>query len=82
MEAKAITAELGEAMASQQVSVHVIGIRAKRLNRDLLVGSNGIILAGLAGALDPALAVGDIVVVRNLPRSRTFPAESFTRPTI
>jgi adenosylhomocysteine nucleosidase len=62
MEAKAITAELGEMMALQQVSLQVIGIRAKKLNRDLLAGSSGIILAGLAGALDPALAVGDIVV--------------------
>jgi hypothetical protein len=62
MEAKAITAELGEAMASQQVSLHVIGIRAKKLSRDLLAGSSGIILAGLAGALDPALAVGDVIV--------------------
>jgi len=77
MEAKAITAELGEAMASQQVSVHVIGIRAKRLNRDLLVGSNGIILAGLAGALDPALAVGDIVVDSESPPLPHFPRGKF-----
>jgi uridine phosphorylase len=77
MEAKAIAAELGEAMASQQVSLHVIGIRAKRLNGELLLGSSGIILAGLAGALDPALAVCDIVVDSASPPLWHFPRGKF-----
>jgi purine-nucleoside phosphorylase len=77
MEAKAITAELGEAMASQRISVRVIGIRAKKLRRDLLVGTSGIILAGLAGALDPALAIGDIVVDSASPPLPRFPRGKF-----
>ncbi len=77
MEAKAITAELGEMMALQQVSLRVIGIRAKNLNRDLLAGSSGIILAGLAGALDPALAVGDIIVDSASPPLSHFPRGKF-----
>jgi hypothetical protein len=77
MEAKVITAELGAIMASQQVSLHIIGIRAKKLDRDLLAGSSGIILAGLAGALDPALAVGDIVVDSASPPLPGFPRGKF-----
>jgi uridine phosphorylase len=52
----AVTAELGE------IPLQVIGIGATKLNRSLLERSDGIVLAGLAGALDPTLAVGDIVV--------------------
>src|SRR5580658_2318006 len=42
--------------------LHIIGIRAVRLVPAICAGTAGIILAGLAGALDPALRIGDIVI--------------------
>jgi len=54
LEAAALRKELN-------IEVQVIGIRACRLPRALPRASR-IILAGLAGALDPALKIGDIVM--------------------
>jgi len=56
MEAKAITA------ACPQATVRVIGIRASRFDDSMLAGATGIILAGLAGGLDPQLKAGDVVI--------------------
>ena len=56
MEAKAVEAELGE------VPLQVIGIGATKLCRPSLENLEGIVLAGLAGALDPTLAIGDVVI--------------------
>jgi adenosylhomocysteine nucleosidase len=45
------------------VELHIVGIGARRVPRE--VGREtvcGIILAGLAGALDPELAIGDVIV--------------------
>jgi adenosylhomocysteine nucleosidase len=59
LEARAVAAELGA--AAQDVSIQVIGIGASRLSRDLPEQISGIILAGLAGGLDPTLLVGETV---------------------
>jgi hypothetical protein len=57
MEARAITQRL------PTVNVMVIGLRAVRLPRDLTSrNATCIILAGLGGALDPALRIGDLVL--------------------
>ena len=42
--------------------VEVIGLRGSLLPRIDLAGVGAIVLAGLAGALDPSLAVGDVIV--------------------
>jgi hypothetical protein len=60
MEAKAVAAELGSSIARDQL--HTIGIRAKHIDRSRVVGSAGVILAGVAGALDPELNIGDTVL--------------------
>jgi hypothetical protein len=61
MEGKAITRALGGKTESEDVCVRVIGLGGVRLNRYPLEGFERIMLAGLGGALDPALAIGDIV---------------------
>lgn len=44
-------------------SVQTVGMRACRLGEDFLpAGSSCVILAGLCGALDPALKIGDIII--------------------
>jgi len=40
----------------------VIGPRAARLSDEMIAGHSRIILAGLAGALDPALNIGDVII--------------------
>jgi adenosylhomocysteine nucleosidase len=57
MEASAVRRALGGA-----VDIRVIGIRAIRMPEIDTAKFDGIILAGLAGALDPSLQIGDIVV--------------------
>jgi uridine phosphorylase len=61
MEARSIA----RALAGSRVAfdLEVIGIRASRLPRDLgRRGASCIIMAGLGGALDPALKIGDVVL--------------------
>ena len=64
-EAKAIRRALEASIGrlAHPWEVHVIGIRAGRLPAESsLCGVQRIILAGFAGALDPTLQVGDVVV--------------------
>jgi hypothetical protein len=61
MEEKAIAAELGVILGKWDVSVRVIGIRGGRFDRAGLDQFENVVLAGIAGALDPSLAVGDVV---------------------
>jgi nucleoside phosphorylase len=56
MEAKALEPVVGPER------IRLIGIRAVRLNAKLVHGADGLILAGLAGALDPALGIGEIIL--------------------
>jgi nucleoside phosphorylase len=56
MEAKALAPVGGRAQ------IRVIGIRAIRLAPQTIAGADALILAGLAGALDPGLRVGDVVM--------------------
>jgi adenosylhomocysteine nucleosidase len=58
MEAKAIAKALGPQHAQSPM---VIGIRAVKLDPAWCQGKDAIILAGLAGALDPSLQVGDVI---------------------
>jgi uridine phosphorylase len=58
MEAKAIAKALGPQHAQ---AIKVIGIRAVKMENDWFTGKDGIVLAGLAGALDPSLQVGDVI---------------------
>jgi adenosylhomocysteine nucleosidase len=61
MEARAIAGAL--AKSQRPFDLEVIGIRACRLPRDLAQrGASCIIMAGLAGALDPTLKIGDVVL--------------------
>jgi hypothetical protein len=60
MEAKAISASLGSTITHDQL--HTIGIRGKHIDRERVSASAGIILAGIAGALDPRLNIGDLVL--------------------
>lgn len=63
--------------------IEVIGLRASLLPRIDVGGAGAIILAGLAGALDPSLAVGDVIVderstsevLPDLPRRRIHTAK-------
>ena len=63
--------------------IEVIGLRAALLPRIDVGGAGAIILAGLAGALDPSLAVGDVIVderstsevLPDLPRRRIHTAK-------
>ncbi len=61
MEAKAIAGEIGWKPGDVDVSIAVIGIRGGRFDRSGLSGFDGVILAGLAGGLDPMLRIGDVV---------------------
>jgi len=61
MEAKALQSEFRPVLP-EHVNLSTIGIAGRRFDKDILRNfDGGVILAGLAGALDPALAVGDIV---------------------
>jgi hypothetical protein len=71
MEAQAISSELGGPatfsdtpvpLAVTDVSLHLIGIKAVRIKPELFCQFDSILLAGLGGALDPTLSVGDIVI--------------------
>jgi len=73
MEAKAIAAALGHPrhdglsplsmeMGGAAVDLHTIGIRGVRLPLPSLAESSILILAGLGGAIDPSLRIGDVVV--------------------
>jgi nucleoside phosphorylase len=55
MEAKALQPVAGSA------GVRIIGIRAARLTGQIVRSADALILAGLAGALDPKLQIGDII---------------------
>lgn len=55
MEAKALQPVAGSA------AVRIIGIRAGRLAAQIARSADALILAGLAGALDPKLQIGDII---------------------
>jgi Phosphorylase superfamily len=61
MEGKAVARALGGKTESEDVCVRVIGLGGVRLNRYPLDGFERIMLAGLGGALDPTLAIGDII---------------------
>jgi adenosylhomocysteine nucleosidase len=60
MEAKAIAAELG--LPRDGVQLHSIGVKARHVDREKVSQSDGILLAGLAGALDPTLCIGDLIL--------------------
>jgi len=61
MEAKAILSEFRPSLP-QCVNLSIIGIAGRRFDPNALRDiDGGVILAGLAGALDPALNVGEIV---------------------
>jgi adenosylhomocysteine nucleosidase len=71
MEANAIASEMGPAQVvrdelvrldSIDISMQVIGIGAKLLKDEVFTKFDRIILAGLGGALDPGLNIGDVVV--------------------
>jgi adenosylhomocysteine nucleosidase len=62
MEKRAIAAELDGYIPSAGLSLQTIGIKAGRLNAELFGKFNGIVLAGLAGGLNPRLSVGDVIV--------------------
>lgn len=69
LEARAVLRGLrkpGDAGAGRRVEVHVIGIGAKRMPQ-INTARPCVIVAGLAGALDPALHVGDLVLDSPLP---------------
>jgi adenosylhomocysteine nucleosidase len=59
IEERAIKAALGH---TSGVVFRTIGIKAARLGSDLPDACDGIILAGLAGGLNPNLAVGDVII--------------------
>jgi len=44
------------------VSLRLIGLRGVRLQAEHLTGFDAVILAGIAGGLDPSLVVGDLIV--------------------
>ena len=68
-EARAVRKALRAAGALEAVRIFVIGIRATELPKDLPSGAaRGIILAGFAGALDPKLQIGEVVVDGVLPQ--------------
>jgi hypothetical protein len=61
MEAKAVLSEFRPGLP-EHVNLSTIGIEGRRLDQNIFRDvDGGVILAGLAGALDPALKVGDIV---------------------
>src|SRR5438105_870719 len=73
MEAKAVADALGMPTPTPgrptlcrnnkySIELHLIGVGAKRLPDRLSAPVSGVILAGLAGALDPTLAVGEVVI--------------------
>jgi adenosylhomocysteine nucleosidase len=59
MEAKAITAELGNNASS---TIQIIGIKAGRIKPIPAGQFIGIILAGLAGGLNPDLSAGEVII--------------------
>jgi len=85
MEARAIARELGGRFASAEkpviiaanplvLEIHTIGIRAVRLPRQI-DRAEGILMAGLGGALHPSLRIGDVIIdaaSENLPQGLPF----------
>jgi adenosylhomocysteine nucleosidase len=58
MEARAIAA--WDVLDASHIRIHVVGLGAKRLPR--IESGSRVVVAGLGGALDPALRVGDVVL--------------------
>jgi hypothetical protein len=52
----------GGRLGDREIAMVVIGIGAKRLPRLLCAGAAVVIVAGLAGGLDPSLRTGDVVI--------------------
>jgi len=62
MEAKAVLSEFRPGLP-EDVNLRVIGIAGRRLDQNAFRGvDGGVILAGLGGALDPELTIGEVVV--------------------
>jgi adenosylhomocysteine nucleosidase len=70
MEARAVAEALGGKFSTRSgagalppgFELHVIGIGGKRLLPEVCRDAGGIILAGVAGGLEPGLRVGDVVI--------------------
>lgn len=62
LERRAVADALARADLSRNADITLIGIRAVRLPRSLAAGADVVLLAGLAGGLDPALRAGDVVI--------------------
>ncbi len=82
IEAKAIAQSFGVAPAPPgqltelpSAKLAVIGIRGSRLKGVPTQGVDTVILAGFAGALDPALKIGDVVKARGDLSSRIYTAD-------
>src|SRR5947208_15327853 len=65
MEADAIARALKDLKADFEVELKIVGIGGCRLPKELDATNLSLVIsAGLAGALDPALRIGDVVIDR------------------